>query len=164
MYGRKRGTRPETVWSPVLKTPTTALSTNDSMSVHNRTPQNGDAPAFHETAGPRALTDAQIDQMNHPAVEAAADEVRCYAVARVNGVIDYNDDALGFATGATVLYMSPGAEVAFERRYYVDAGEFEPIDAVSVTGVDDHPEPTAAMVANFAHVLEQHDDVAEVTE
>lgn len=133
------------------------------MSAHNPTPQNGTAPDFVDTGGPQLITAAQIDQMNHPAVDAADDEVRCYAVARVNGVIDYNDDELGFATGATILYMSPGAEVAFERRYYVDEGEFDAIDAVDVAGVDDHEAPTAAMVANFAHVLEQYAGVDEVS-
>jgi len=146
-----------------VQAPTTDAATEDSMSAHNPTPQNGDAPDFVDTDGPQPITAAQIDEMNHPAVEADADEVRCYAVARVNGVIDYNDDALGFATGATVLYMSPGAEVAFERRYYVDPDEFGGIDAVDVAGVDDHAAPTAAMVANFAHVLEQYDGVEEVT-
>jgi len=133
------------------------------MSAHNPTPQNGGAPDFVGTDGPKVITGAQIDAMNHPDVDAGADEVVCYAVARVDGVIDYNDDELGFATGATVLYMDPDGQVAFERRYYVDPGEFAEIDAVDTTGVDSHPEPTAAMVANFAHVLEQHAGVDEVS-
>jgi len=133
------------------------------MSTRNLTQQNGDAPDFVDTNGPRVLTDDQIDAMNHPDVDAGDDEVVCYAVARVDGVIDYNDDELGFATGATILYMDPDGRVAFERRYYVDPGEFDTIDAYDVTPVERHEAPTAAMVANFAHVVEQHAGVDEVS-
>lgn len=120
------------------------------------------APDFRDTEGPQELTQAQIDALNHPSDTPGADEVVCYAVARANGVIDYNDDALGFATGATVLYMDPAGRVAFERRYYVDEDEWAPIDAVDTAAEDAHPAPTAAMVANFAHVLERYDAVSEV--
>lgn len=133
------------------------------MSTNPTTTQNGTAPDFRDTEGPQEITQAQIDALNRPSITAGDGEVVCYAVARANGVIDYNDDALGFATGATVLYMDPDAQVAFERRYYVDSGEFDAIDAIDVAGVDDHPAPTAAMVANFAHVLERYDDVDEVS-
>lgn len=121
------------------------------------------APDFRDTEGPQEITHAQIDALNYPSVTAGDDEVVCYAVARVNGVIDYNDDALGFATGATVLYMDPAGRVAFERRYYVDKDEWAPIDAVDTAAEDAHPAPTAAMVANFAHVLERYDAVDEVS-
>jgi len=133
------------------------------MSTTHSTQENGDAPDFHSANGPRVLTDAQIDAMRQPDVHAGDDEVVCYAVARVDGVIDYNDDALGFATGATILYMDPDAQVAFERRYYVNPGEFDGIDAYDVTPIERHEAPTAAMVANFAHVVEQHAGVDEVT-
>lgn len=129
------------------------------MTTKTSRPKDGCAPDFHGTDGPQALTVAQIHQMSHPDVDVADDEVRCYAVARVNGVIDYNDDDLGFATGATVLYMDADAQVAFERRYYVDAGEWTPIDAVDTVAVDAHPEPTVAMVSRFGDVLQQHDEV-----
>jgi len=122
--------------------------------------QNGSAPDFHDLEGPRAISEAAISQMNQPDVEPDADEVRCYAVARVNGVINYNDDDLGFATGATILYMDADAQVAFERRYYVDEGEWADIDAVDTTAVDAHPEPTVAMVSRFGDVLQRHRGVS----
>ena len=136
------------------------LSTNDSMSANTTQSQNGSAPDFHDLEGPRAIEAEQISQMNHPDVEAADGEVRCYAVARVNGVMDYNDSELGFATGATVLYMNADAQVAFERRYYVDEGEWADIDAVDTAAVDAHPEPTVAMVSRFGDVLQRHRGVA----
>ena len=98
--------------------------------------------------------------MTQPDVEPAEGEVRCYAVARVNGVIDYNDDELGFATGATVLYMDADAQVAFERRYYVDEDEWAPIDTVDTAAVDAHPEPTVAMVSHFGDVIARHQEVS----
>jgi hypothetical protein len=128
------------------------------MSTDTTQPQNGSAPDFRDTGGPRAIETAQIRQMNHPDVEAGEGEVRCYAVARANGVIDYNDDELGFATGATVLYMDADGTVAFERRYYVDADEWAPIDAVDTAAVDAHREPTNAMVSRFADVIARHQE------
>jgi len=122
--------------------------------------QNGDAPDFRDTDGPRAIETAQLREMTQPDVEPAEGEVRCYAVARVNGVINYNDDELGFATGATVLYMDADAQVAFERRYYVDEDEWAPIDAVDTAAVDAHPEPTVAMVSRFGDVLQRHQEVS----
>jgi len=110
--------------------------------------------------GPRAISEAAISQMNQPDVEPTDGEVRCYAVARVNGVIDYNDSELGFATGATVLYMDADATVAFERRYYVDEDEWADIDAVDTAPVDAHPEPTVAMVSRFDDVLQRHREVS----
>jgi hypothetical protein len=130
------------------------------MTTDTIRPQNGSAPDFHDLEGPQPIEAAQIDQMNQPDVEPDADEVRCYAVARVNGVIDYNDDDLGFATGATVLYMDAEAQVAFERRYYVDEGEWGDIDAVGTASVDAHPEPTVAMVSRFGDVLQRHREVS----
>lgn len=130
------------------------------MSTDTTRRQNGSAPDFHDTEGPRAIETAQIRQMNRRDVEPAEDEVRCYAIARVNGVIDYNDDELGFATGATVLYMDADAQAAFERRYYVDADEWAPIDAVDTAAVDAHREPTVAMVSRFGDVIERHQEVA----
>ncbi|CAL92429.1 hypothetical protein BJ1_gp07 [Halorubrum virus BJ1] len=140
--------------------PLTVLSTNDSMSANTTRSQNGSAPDFRDTDGPRAISEESISQMNQPDVEPAEGEVRCYAVARVNGVIDYNDDELGFATGATVLYMDADAQVAFERRYYVDADEWGDIDAVDTAAVDAHPEPTVAMVSHFGDVVARHQEVS----
>jgi hypothetical protein len=128
------------------------------MSTDTTGTQNGSAPDFHDTEGPRAIETVQISQMNQSDIEPADGEVRCYAVARVNGVIDYNDDELGFATGATVLYMDADATVAFERRYYVDADEWAPIDAVDTAAVDAHREPTNAMVSRFGDVIARHQE------
>ncbi|OYR79307.1 hypothetical protein DJ84_18305 [Halorubrum ezzemoulense] len=130
------------------------------MSTDTTQPQNGSAPDFHDLEGPRAISEAAISQMNQPDVDPDDDEVRCYAVARVNGVINYNDDDLGFATGATILYMGADAQVAFERRYYVDEGEWDDIDAVDTAAVDAHPEPTVAMVSRFGDVLQRHRGVS----
>ena len=130
------------------------------MSANTTQSQNGSAPDFHDLKGPRAISEAAISQMNQPDVEPTDGEVRCYAVARVNGVIDYNDSELGFATGATVLYMDADATVAFERRYYVDEDEWADIDAVDTAAVDAHPEPTVAMVSRFGDVLQRHRGVA----
>lgn len=129
------------------------------MSTHTTRSQNDTAPDFSDTEGPRAIETTQLSKMTRSDVEPADGEVRCYAVARVNGVIDYNDDELGFATGATVLYMDADAQVAFERRYYVDESEWSAIEGVDTAAVAAHPEPTVAMVSRFGDVLARHQEV-----
>lgn len=99
--------------------------------------------------GPKQLAECAQSEQAH-------EGTRMYAVARIDGVIDYGPGELEEAEGCLVLYLSADGTHAAERRYWVKAGEFNEVD-VAFNAEADAITPADSNARRFVPVLDAHD-------
>jgi len=98
----------------------------------------GNGLNFTQTGTASRLTVDQLEDCYQPRENRRSDgEVTCYAVARINGAVQYRSQGeLVTKDGCTVLYVSPEGKTAVRRNFAAAPGEWGVVDAYSFTDPD----------------------------